>query len=73
MSKRDSKHSSSAVRLQKSIEESQIDKRTKLKKLIKQHGFDVFGVVKLEPTEKTSPLFFNKRHHFDFGGVVPAS
>ena len=49
MSKRDSKHSSSAIRLQRSVEEGQLDKSNELKKLIEQHGFDTFGVVDINP------------------------
>jgi len=66
MSKRDSKHSSSAIRLQKSVEESQLDKSNELKKLIEQHGFDTFGIVDINPNlnfKKELDEFLEKNHH----------
>ena len=66
MSKRDSKHSSSAIRLQRSVEESQLDKSNELKKLIEQHGFDTFGIVDINPNldfKKELDEFLEKNHH----------
>ena len=66
MSKRDSKHSSSAIRLQRSVEEGQLDKSNELKKLIEQHGFDTFGVVDINPNldfKKELDEFLEKNHH----------
>ena len=66
MSKRDSKHSSSAIRLQRSVEEGQLDKSNELKKLIEQHGFDTFGVVDINPNldfKKELNEFLEKNHH----------
>ena len=66
MSKRDSKHSSSAIRLQRSVEEGQLDKSNKLKKLIEQHGFDTFGIVDINPNldfKKELDEFLEKNHH----------
>ena len=66
MSKRDSKHSSSAIRLQRSVEEGQLDKSNELRKLIEQHGFDTFGVVDINPNldfKKELDEFLEKNHH----------
>ena len=66
MSKRDSKHSSSAIRIQRSVEESQLDKSNELKKLIEQHGFDTFGIVDINPNldfKKELAEFLEKNHH----------
>ena len=66
MSKRDSKHSSSAIRIQRSVEESQLDNSNKLKKLIEQYGFDTFGIVDINPNldfKKELDEFLEKNHH----------